>query len=62
MSQPPVDGILAASPGVAGMRAAGSRALPSMPSLGLADALPRGVGLGLLLALGLLVYWYRRVL
>lgn len=62
MAQPPVNGILASSAGVAGMRASGSRALPSIPGLGLADALPSGVGLGLLLALGLLAYWYRRVL
>ncbi len=62
MAQPPVNGILAASAGLAGMRASGSPALPSMPGLGLADALPSGVGLGLLLALALLAYWYRRVL
>lgn len=62
MGQPPVNGILASSAGLAGMRAAGSRALPSMPDFGLADAFPPGVGLGLLLALAILAYWYRRVL
>lgn len=62
MAQPPVNGIVASSAGVAGMRASGSRPLPSMPDLGLADAFPPGVGLGLLLAVGLLLYWYRRVL
>lgn len=62
MAQPPVNGILASSAGVAGMRASRSRALPSMPDLGLLPDLPEGVGLGLLLALGLLFYWYRKVL
>jgi hypothetical protein len=62
VAQPPVNGILASSAGLAGMRAAGSRALPSMPSLGLSEAMPSGVGLGLLLAVALLAYWYRRVL
>ncbi|MDE2620635.1 MAG: hypothetical protein KGL54_10785 [Sphingomonadales bacterium] len=63
MAAPPVNGLLAASAGVAGMRAQGVRAdLPSMAGLGLAGAVPAGVGLGLLLALALLAYWYRRVL
>ena len=62
MAQPPINGILASSSGVAAMRASGSASLPSLAGMGLSAAIPSGLGLGLLLAIALLAYWYRRVL
>jgi len=62
MARPVLNGGLASSAGVSGMRSSGAASLPSLPGMGLSDALPSGVGLGLLLALALLAYWYRRVL
>jgi hypothetical protein len=62
MARPALNGGLASSAGVSGMRSAGAASLPSLPGMGLPDALPQGVGLGLLVAMAVLAYWYRRVL
>lgn len=61
MANPPVNGILASSAGAAGMARAGIPALPALSLPGGLD-MPSELGIGLLVALALLAYWYRRVL
>jgi hypothetical protein len=59
MAQPPINGILASSAGAAAM----SRSGWTLPEL-VTDriSMPSDLGIGLLVAFAVLIYWYRRVL